>query len=139
MNFSNYSKRTETTMRPEDLIHFCTPSRLILGCGARAQLPQLVQRMGWRHGVLVTDKFFSESTPWVREYVDAANALGVEIQGLRIVTQPTTPTEVATECSGQRVQSGREGGRKERDTGVRKGGGCGLVEVGIGGLHCRHE
>ena len=65
-------------MRPEDLIHFCTPSSLILGCGARAQLPQLVQRMGWRHGVLVTDKFFSESTPWVREYVDAANALGVE-------------------------------------------------------------
>ena len=65
-------------MRPEDLIHFCAPSRLILGCGVRAQLPQLVQRMGWRHGVLVTDKFFSGSTPWVREYVDAADALGIK-------------------------------------------------------------
>ena len=65
-------------MRAEDLVHFCAPSRLVIGCGARAQLPQLVRKLGWRHGVLVTDKFFSTQTPWVREYVDAARAMGVE-------------------------------------------------------------
>jgi alcohol dehydrogenase len=65
-------------MRPDDLIHFCAPSRLILGCGARAQLPRLVQKLGWKHGVLVTDRYFSGSTPWVREYVDAAQALGID-------------------------------------------------------------
>lgn len=65
-------------MRTDDLIHFCAPARLILGCGVRAQLPQLMQRMGLRRGVLVTDRFFSERTPWVREYVDAADALGIK-------------------------------------------------------------
>lgn len=64
-------------MRVDDRIHFCPPGRLIIGCGARAQLPALLQRLGHRHGVLVTDSFFSRDTPWVKEYVDAAAALGI--------------------------------------------------------------
>lgn len=65
-------------MRVQDMIHFCAPTRLVMGCGVRAQLPALVQRLGWRRGLLVTDRFFSEQTPWVREYVQAARALGIE-------------------------------------------------------------
>lgn len=65
-------------MRTEDLIHWCAPARTVLGCGTRAQLPALLARMGYRRGVLVTDRFFTGNTPWVREYVDAAVALGVE-------------------------------------------------------------
>lgn len=64
-------------MRTEDLIHFCAPARLIIGNGARHQLPQLLARLGYRSGVLVTDAFFAEKTPWVNEYTQAAERLGI--------------------------------------------------------------
>ena len=64
-------------MRSNDVIHFCPPARVVLGCGSRAQLPGLLQRLGYKSGVLITDTFFSQKTPWVREYVDAAAALGI--------------------------------------------------------------
>ena len=65
-------------MRSDDLIHFCPPGRLIIGAGSRRQLPALLHRLGYRRGVLVTDSFFAEKTPWVREYVDEASRLGIE-------------------------------------------------------------
>ena len=58
-------------MRSNDLIHFCPPGRIVIGCGARAQLPALVSRLGYRRGVLVTDTFFTGRTPWVAEYLRA--------------------------------------------------------------------
>ena len=64
-------------MRSNDLIHFCPPARVVLGCGSRAQLPALLERLGYKSGVLVTDTFFSQQTPWVREYIAAAEALGI--------------------------------------------------------------
>lgn len=64
-------------MRTEDLIHFCAPGRLIIGNGSRHQLPQLLARLGYRSGVLVTDAFFAEQTPWVSEYTQAAERLGI--------------------------------------------------------------
>lgn len=66
-------------MRTEDLIHFCAPARLVMGCGTRAQLPALVERLGWRCGVLVTDRFFTQNTPWVREYVEAARVRQIDV------------------------------------------------------------
>lgn len=65
-------------MRPEDLVHFCAPARLIIACGARAQLPGLLHSLGYRRGVLVTDRFFTQRSPWVAEYLSAASALGIE-------------------------------------------------------------
>lgn len=65
-------------MRSNDVIHFCPPARVIIGCGSRAQLPHLLQRLGYRHGILVTDSFFTQHTPWVDEYRDAARACGIE-------------------------------------------------------------
>jgi alcohol dehydrogenase len=65
-------------MRSNDLIHFCPPARVVFGCGSRAQLPALLARLGYRHGVLVTDTFFSTQTSWVREYVEAAAALDIQ-------------------------------------------------------------
>lgn len=65
-------------MRPDDLIHFCPPGRLIIGAGSRHELPALLHRLGYRRGVLVTDSFFAEKTPWVREYVEAARVLGIK-------------------------------------------------------------
>ena len=64
-------------MRTADLVHFCPPARLIIGSGSRKQLPALVQRLGWKRGLLVTDTFFTKNTPWVTEYVEAAQLLGI--------------------------------------------------------------
>lgn len=65
-------------MRVEDLVFFCAPSRLIVGPGTRAGLPALLAQLGYRSGVLVTDTFFTSQTPWVKAYVEAAQALGIE-------------------------------------------------------------
>lgn len=67
-------------MRSEDLIHWCAPARTVFGCGTRAELPALLARMGHRSGVLVTDTFFTNNTPWVHEYLEAAGALGIRTQ-----------------------------------------------------------
>lgn len=65
-------------MKTDDLIHFCAPQRIIVGAGSRHQLPALLQRLNYSCGVLVTDTFFTEHTPWVREYLAAATAVGIE-------------------------------------------------------------
>ncbi len=51
---------------------------MIIGCGSRSQLPALLERLGLRRGVLVTDAYFVHRTPWVREYVQAARERGVD-------------------------------------------------------------
>ncbi len=66
-------------MRVDDLVYFCAPSRLIIGAGARAQLPALLKRLGYRRGLLVTDSFFTCATPWVAELVRGAGAEGIEL------------------------------------------------------------
>ncbi|WP_454825196.1 iron-containing alcohol dehydrogenase [Paraburkholderia xenovorans] len=81
-------------MRVDDLVYFCAPGRLIIGAGARAQLPPLVARLGYRRGVLVTDTFFSEKTPWVAEYVEAARAFGIET----VVFDGGAPDPTTTLC-----------------------------------------
>jgi alcohol dehydrogenase class IV len=64
-------------MRSDDLVHFCPPSRLIIGAGSRRQLPALLHRLGYRNGLIVTDAFFVGRTPWVSEHVEAARQLGI--------------------------------------------------------------
>lgn len=66
-------------MRVEDLVHFCAPARLVMGAGCRKQLPALLRRLGYRRGLLVTDKFFTGATPWVDELVAGARAHDVEL------------------------------------------------------------
>lgn len=36
-----------------------------------------MRSLGYRCGVVVTDKFFTQHTSWVREYLEAAQALGI--------------------------------------------------------------
>lgn len=66
-------------MRIEDHVHFCPPGRLIIQSGARHTLPALLQRLGCKTGVLVTDRFFLDKTPWVAELVHGAEALGITL------------------------------------------------------------
>ncbi|VVD91009.1 alcohol dehydrogenase [Pandoraea horticolens] len=66
-------------MRIDDCVHFCAPSRLIIELGYRHKLPNLLQALGYRRGLLVTDSFFAEKTLWVKEYVTACERLGVHV------------------------------------------------------------
>jgi len=66
-------------MSVEDLVHSCAPARLIMGAGARTRLPALLQRLGYQRGLIVTDRFFTLSTPWVEELVTGARAHGVTL------------------------------------------------------------
>ncbi len=109
-------------MRPDDLIHFCPPGRLILANGARHQLPALVQRLGWRHGLLVTDRFFTEHTPWVREYVDAAAALGIHT----VVYAGGLPDPTTTLCDEATAQIRQDIGAVALDHVIALGGGSNI-------------
>lgn len=64
-------------MNFEDHLFFCAPNRLIIKEGARHDLAPLLEKLGHRNGVLITDKYFTEHTPWVNEYVCAAEKYGV--------------------------------------------------------------
>lgn len=109
-------------MRPEDLIHFCPPGRLVVGRGARAQLPALVRRLGWRRGVLVTDTFFSRQTPWVREYLAAAEALGIAT----LVFDGGLPDPTTTLCDEATAQLRAAAGGQEPDHVIALGGGSNI-------------
>jgi len=64
-------------MNVDDHLFFCAPSRLIIREGARHDLPALLAKLGYRNGILVTDSYFAEQTPWVDEYVQAARQCGI--------------------------------------------------------------
>lgn len=87
-------------MRVEDIVHFCAPGRLIIGCGARRDLPALLERLGFRRGVLVTDRFFVNQTPWVREFVEASRARGIRC----VVFDGGEPDPTTTLCDKATAQ-----------------------------------
>lgn len=109
-------------MRIEDLVHFCAPARLIMGCGVRAQLPALLARLGHRQGVLVTDAFFTASTPWVDEYVSAARACGIET----LVYAGGLPDPSTTLCDTATRQVREQLGNRQADHVVALGGGSNI-------------
>jgi alcohol dehydrogenase len=109
-------------MRPDDLIHFCPPARLVIARGARAQLPAQVQALGFRCGVLVTDRFFTERTPWVREYLGAAEALGIRT----VVFDGGLPDPTTTLCDAATAEVRAALGNREADHVIALGGGSNI-------------
>jgi len=109
-------------MRPDDLIHFCAPARLVMGCGTRHQLPDLVHRLGWRHGVLVTDTFFTGQTTWVRELVDACSTRGIRMT----VFDGGVPDPTTTLCDGAAARLAAAQGTNSFDHVIALGGGSNI-------------
>lgn len=95
-------------MRLDDRIHFCAPSRLIIELGYRHKLPGLVQQLGYRRGLLVTDSFFAGKTPWVKAYVAACEHLGVHVD-VYDGGQPDPTTDLCDRATAElrRVLNGR--------------------------------
>lgn len=62
----------------ENPLFFCMPSRVILETGARHRVAPLCQKQGWRHALVVTDRYFEQQTPLVTELVQALATRGVQ-------------------------------------------------------------
>lgn len=109
-------------MRPDDLIHFCAPGRLIIGCGARSQLAAPVKRLGYRRGVLVTDTYFTRQTPWVEEYLATAEAAGIPT----VVFDGGLPDPTTTLCDQATAELHRRFGGEPSDHVIALGGGSNI-------------
>src|SRR5690606_21128392 len=112
----------ELSMRSNDVIHFCPPARVVIGCGSRAQLPQLLQRLGYPQGVLVTDEYFTQHTPWVREYVEAGLACGIQT----VVYDGGLPDPTTTLCDAATRQLRGQLGEMTPDHVIALGGGSNI-------------
>ncbi|KJK16158.1 alcohol dehydrogenase [Burkholderiaceae bacterium 16] len=109
-------------MRVEDLVYFCAPSRLIIGAGTRAQLPELLQHLGYRTGLLVTDIYFTTHMPWVSKYVEAARARGVET----LVYDGGMADPTTTLCDAATADVRRRLGGRQLDHIIALGGGSSI-------------
>jgi alcohol dehydrogenase class IV len=64
-------------MFSSDKVFMAMPSRIIFGCGERAALPALVNKLGYRSALIVTDRFFSRDSGIIAE-------LGASLEQARI-------------------------------------------------------
>ena len=81
-----------------------------------------MHRLGWRVGLLVTDGFFNEHTPWVREHVDAAAALGIRT----MVYAGGLPDPTTTLCDEATALIRRDLGGTALDHVIALGGGSNI-------------
>ncbi|WP_454726235.1 MULTISPECIES: iron-containing alcohol dehydrogenase [Cupriavidus] len=109
-------------MRMDDLVYFCAPARLIVGAGSRAQLPALLKRLGYRCGLIVTDTFFTRTTPWVDELVNGAREQGVEL----IVYDGGMPDPTTTLCDVATASVRARIGNQALDLVIALGGGSNI-------------
>src|SRR5690625_4105905 len=122
-------------MRRDDTIHFCPPPRVIIGEGSRKQLPALLHELGYRNGLLVTDTFFSEQTPWVSEYLEAAAELGIQT----VVNDEGIPDPTTTLCDEVTEHVLEQNAGKPLDHVIALGGGSNIDLAKALCLTLRHK
>ncbi len=81
-------------------VFFCPPPRTLMGRGCRHELPALIAHLGWRRGLLVTDRFFTIQTSWVQDHIAACRELGIEV----VVFDGGEPDPSTTLCDQATVQ-----------------------------------
>jgi alcohol dehydrogenase len=106
----------------EDHVFFCAPGRLVVGPGTRAELPGLLHQLGYRTGLLVTDTFFTEQTPWVGQYVEAARALDIDT----LVYDGGMADPTTTLCDAATVAVREQLGGRTPDHVIALGGGSNI-------------
>jgi alcohol dehydrogenase class IV len=49
-------------MFSKDKVFMAMPSRILFGCGERAALPALLNKLGYRNALIITDRFFTQNS-----------------------------------------------------------------------------
>lgn len=65
------------TLMADNPITLCTPPRVLCADGARRRIAPLCRRLGWRRALLVTDRWFAQHSPELREVLDALHGEGI--------------------------------------------------------------
>lgn len=81
-------------------VFFCPPPRTLMGRGCRHELPALIAHLGWRRGLLITDRFFTIQTTWVQDHIAACRELGIEV----VVFDGGEPDPSTTLCDQATLQ-----------------------------------
>lgn len=59
---------------------FCSPPRILYGRGARRELPALLSKLGFRHALLVTDRFFTRQSAVAGDLVASLHEAGLQCE-----------------------------------------------------------
>lgn len=81
-------------------VFFCPPPRTLMGRGCRHELPALIAHLGWRRGLVITDRFFTIQTTWVQDHIAACRKQGIEV----LVFDDGEPDPSTTLCDQATVQ-----------------------------------
>lgn len=65
------------TLSPEHPLFFCSPTRLVVQAGGIQRVAPFCKSRGWTTVLIVTDRFFSTSTPLVKNLSAALGAQGI--------------------------------------------------------------
>lgn len=103
-------------------VFFCPPPRTLMGRGCRHELPALIAHLGWRRGLVITDRFFTIQTTWVQDHIAACRKLGIEV----VVFDGGEPDPSTTLCDQATVQIRALWAGQEIDHVLALGGGSNI-------------
>lgn len=68
------------TLMSDNPITLCTPPRVLCADGARKRIAPLCNSLGWRHALVVTDRWFLQNSQALTELLDALQAQGISVR-----------------------------------------------------------
>jgi alcohol dehydrogenase class IV len=105
-----------------DRLFLSVPSRIIGGWGSRKELAPLLQRMGHKAALIVTDRFFSQQTALVSELQASLTASGIE----SLVFDGGIPDPTVEVCLEAQREIEQKGWRERIDHVIALGGGSNI-------------
>lgn len=106
----------------ENPLFFCMPSRVVLSAGARRQVAPLCKAQGWRQALIVTDRFFTQSSSVVSELVASLQAQGLQA----LVYDGGLPDPSTTLCAEATAAVLAQDGAERIDHLIAVGGGSNI-------------
>ena len=106
----------------DERIFFCSPARLLFANGARHEVSALCAAQGWRHALIVTDRYFTHHSPLIRQLVDGLARHGI-VAEICDDGVPDPSVELCDQVSARLVASGKAG---EIDHLIAVGGGSNI-------------
>lgn len=109
-------------MSSVDRFFYGAPSRILFGNGVRRDLAPLMRKMGFRRGLLVTDRFFNRSTPLVKELVAMLATNGID----ELVYEGGMPDPTVDLCVDAYAFAAGKGDLRQLDHVIGLGGGSNI-------------